>query len=252
MKAPRLALFALLLFGRSAGAAPAASAESALQAFNTANEHFRKGEYVQAAGAYEAALAASGASGALHYDAANAWQKAGELGRAIGHYRAAERLTPRDEDLAANLEQARRRVADRIEPPRPSPALRTAFFWVYVLSSRELLLGTAAALGLALALLGLRFSGRAWALGPALGALGLALALGGGLAGRALGQPALGVVVPAEASVRAGPEPGATTLFHLHAGTELEVQGDEGDWQKIRLSDGKRGWLRLDELFLVR
>ena len=242
----RLALWLLLAAG-----AVAPASEGALAAFNAGHEYFRKGEYIQAAGAYEAALAAAGPSGALHYDAGNAWLKAGELGRAIGHYRAAERLTPRDEDLAANLEQARKRVADRLEPPRPSPALRTAFFWAYVLSARELLHGTAAALGLALCFLCVRLTGRGWASFSALAALALGLALGGGLLGAGLGHTPVGVVIPAEASVRAGPEPGAVTLFHLHAGTELEVQGDESGWQKVRLSDGKRGWLRRDELFVV-
>ncbi len=245
-------LACLLLAAPAVTPAPAPSPEGALQSFNVAHEYFRKGEYVLAAGAYEAALAAAGPSGALHYDAGNAWQKAGELGRAIGHYRAAERLTPRDEDLAANLEQARKRVTDRLEPPRPSPVLRTAFFWAYVLSARELLHGAAGALGLFFALLAVRIGGRGWALGPALASAAFALAFGLALAGRMLAFSTIGVVVPAEVSVRAGPEPGATTLFHLHAGVELEIQGDEGDWQKVRLSDGKRGWLRTGELFLVR
>jgi Flp pilus assembly protein TadD len=64
----------------------------------------------EAAAAYEQILTNGAVSPALYFNLGNAHFKAGQLGRAIAAYRQAERLTPRDPDVRANLQFARNRV----------------------------------------------------------------------------------------------------------------------------------------------
>lgn len=247
-----LVLQLALLLVPSVGATMPLGDEQRAAKFAQANEHYRKGELVQAIEAYEAVIQSGPENGHLRYDLGNAHLKSGNLGQAIGNYLTAQRLMPRDEDLAANLALARKRVTDRIEPPRPGALSRTAFFWVHVLSARELLLGAAIAAALALALLTVReIRSSEWMAWAAAAAGLLALACGAGLLWRTAFAARVAVVEPAEIEVRAGPERSATTLFRLHAGAELRVDDAEGDWLKVSLADGKRGWLRRDEAFLV-
>jgi tetratricopeptide (TPR) repeat protein len=249
------ALF-LLLFAAAPAVVPPPAAvgeDQRAAVFARAAEHYRKGEYGAAIGDLEAVIASGPPNGHLHYDLGNAYLKSGQVGPAIGHYLTAQRLLPRDEDLAANLEHARKKVTDKVEPPRPRAFLRTAFFWSYVLSARELVLGLAIALGALFGLVIVRMlRGAAWAVWGAVAAGVMATAFGGGLLGRLALAPALGVVQAAEVEVRTGPERGATTVFRLHSGVELEITDAEGEWLKIQLSDGKRGWLRAEEVFRVR
>ena len=60
-------------------------------------------------------IAAGGNDSAAWFNLGNAELRSGELGEAIAAYRRAERLDPIDDDIAANLAEARRRVARPIE-----------------------------------------------------------------------------------------------------------------------------------------
>jgi hypothetical protein len=44
-------------------------------------------------------------------------------------------------------------------------------------------------------------------------------------------------------SVRSAPDDQSTSLFVLHEGVKLQVLDVVGNWNKIRLADGKVGWI---------
>jgi tetratricopeptide (TPR) repeat protein len=86
-------------------------------------------------------IAAGGNGPAAWFNLGNAELRAGNLGEAIAAYRRAERLDPIDDDIAANLAEARRRVTRPIEAdggtpfrnqlgstPRRSPGPVSGFF----------------------------------------------------------------------------------------------------------------------------
>ena len=52
------------------------------------------------------------------------------------------------------------------------------------------------------------------------------------------------VILQTEVSVLAGPDSRDTLLFKLHEGTVVHLERSEEGWSLIRLSDGRRGWLR--------
>ena len=52
-----------------------------------------------------------------------------------------------------------------------------------------------------------------------------------------------GVVVAKDITVRSGNGITNTALFQLHDGAECKIIKQEGDWLKIKLPDGKKGWI---------
>jgi len=155
--------------------------------------------------------------------------------------------------VAANLAFARRSTKDALAPPGPSPWLSTLFFWHYELSRREL---AWAVLLLNLlfwsALAALLFRRRSPTLRWTAGALLLLLAAtGGSLAVRHLWPTRVGVVLPQEIDAVSGPGSEAVVRFKLHAGTEVRVEDERGDWVRISLPDGQQGWVAADHVTVV-
>ena len=53
-----------------------------------------------------------------------------------------------------------------------------------------------------------------------------------------------GIVTSKEILVRSGRTINGTVLFKLHDGTEFEWVEENGGWVKVRLCDGKKGWVQ--------
>ncbi|HMD14583.1 MAG TPA: SH3 domain-containing protein, partial [Bacteroidota bacterium] len=50
---------------------------------------------------------------------------------------------------------------------------------------------------------------------------------------------------------KSAPDNQSTDLFVLHEGVTVEVLDAVGDWRKIRLADGKVGWMMLSNMELI-
>ena len=73
-------------------------------------------------------------NGRLFYNIGNIYFRLGDTGKAILNYRRAERFIPNDVNLQQNLNYARSRCVDRIDPKPQTQVFRTIFFWHYDLS----------------------------------------------------------------------------------------------------------------------
>ena len=82
-------------------------AQDATTIFNEANKSFEKGRYPEAAAGYEKLIESGAVSTAAYFNLGNAYLKSGQFGRAIGAYHIAQKLSPRDPDVRANLQFAR-------------------------------------------------------------------------------------------------------------------------------------------------
>ena len=237
----------------SPNAAPAESG-SAVERFVGANRAYEEGDYERAIELYQGLLREGYDSGVLHYDLGNAYLRNGELGRAIASYRRAEARTPRDRDLLANLAFARQSNKDAIAPPAPSALASTLLFWHYRLGRGELARVTLVLNALFWALLLLRVARPATqgVVGAAVVVGFLLLATGGSLVWRWLAPELVGVVVPQEVGARTAPDAESVVRFNLHAGAEVAVEAEEGDWIRITLPDGQRGWIESRWLEVVR
>ena len=233
-----------------AGAAePAPSPEipSAHELLFRANQDYLEGRYTEAAQGYESLLSRGEINGHVLYNLGNAYLRDGQLGRAILQYRKALLLLPRDGDLKANLAYARSLRLDRLEPESEARStLGVLTFWYRGLNLEEFLGAFLALHALFWAVALLRLYRPSEALSWAFALLLATSALAAGSAAfkwRQTLNGSDGVVLEKEVQARAGFTERDTVLFVLHEGAEFTILGEEADWWKIELADGKKGWI---------
>ena len=212
-----------------------------------ANGAYEEGRFAQAVSLYEQVRSGGVDNGLLHYNLGNAYLRNGQLGLAIASYLRSQRLLPRNEDVAANLQFARNSTRDALTPPQPTPAMRTLFFWHFALSRPELV-QVFVVVNLALwGLLSLRLfrprlaaESLRWLIGAA---LLVAMLTGGSLLTHWLRPQRVAVVVPPEVDAHSELDTGSVVRFKLHAGTEVQALETRDGWVRVGLPDGEQGWI---------
>ena len=226
--------------------------------FQKANEAYRAEQYQRADSLYRAILSKGYENGTLYYNLGNCAYKLGNIGEAVLFYRKALKLNPHDDDAAKNLKIARLKVLDKIElPPRffllkwwdalihnwhftAYGKLALAFWWILFLAAGVWVVVKREAL-------------RQWMRRLAMFA-GILFLLTAGLgyaAYTAQVEKQQGVVIADVLTARSAPEEHATELFVIHAGTELSVLEKRQGWLKIRLLDGKEGWVPANAVGII-
>jgi len=215
--------------------------------FFHANAAYRDGQYATAVGEYEQIRASGLSSGNLYFNLGNAYFKLGDHGRAILNYERAERLLPRDPDVAANLTYARSLTgAEACPPPRWQ---HLVFPLAEHLPSRQLAsLMSACFSAVMLGLAAYRLSPRRprWLLYVAAGSSVALVVATASFARRAYAQhwvrTAL-VIAEGETAARFEPAPSGTVHFALKQGTRVQLAETREGWTQVTRCDGRRGWV---------
>jgi tetratricopeptide (TPR) repeat protein len=218
--------------------------------FSAANKLYAEGKFADAAAGYEKILQTGAQSPALLFNDANAEFKSGHLGRAIASYRRAAQLSPRDDEIRANLAFVRNQVQ--------GATVRESRWqnWACVLTLNEGALLTAALFWLTFALLIAR------QIRPALvprlknatrifAALTILSTLVLGLQAANHFSKATAVVTAAEATARSGPFDEAQSAFTGRDGAELSVLDRHGDWVQVSGGVEKIGWLPVKQVAIL-
>lgn len=226
-----------------------------------ANQLYEAGNYADAVRAYEALVVSGIEDPVLYYNLGNAQLRLGAVGEAIASYRRAQRLAPRDQEIAANLRIARGRTQDLIVPTETVENSETendvtengvtAFFngrftpdrWLSANESAILALGLWLFLGLLV--VGVRVfpvlrPPFAYSIGLLLLLLVLSL-MPLAMHLNAQRHPAAVVITP-EIHVRSGPGDNYLTAFTLHDGAEVTVLEERAIWLRIALPGELQGW----------
>jgi len=224
-------------------------ANEASTLFQQAGQFYQAGQYAEAATAYEKILANDLENWQVHYNLGNAYFKQRQLGKAILHYEKALALNPENEDIRFNLDLANLSVIDRI----PTPPKSLVVIWLKT-TLHAISLQTATIVAAVL-----------WAL---LFIMLIARILAGGFLQRlsqSLLWPSLvawalvtivfawqlyeksnyryAIVLTPRVVVTSAPAEGATEVFTLHEGVRVQLETSSGEYQRIRLADGKVGWM---------
>jgi len=229
---------------------PGRAQSAAVGLFEQANRAYEEGRYEEAGRIYEEILAAGTMHGTVLYNLGNAYFKMNRLGEAILAYERAQRLLPRDEDVAANLQLARELTVDKIareDPPLPVrwltyPAralnvdeLTWVSFILYLLTASLVVLGIWAR--------PVRL--RKKVLVSALVAGVLLVVSASSLAGKIYRQTSAdrAVILAAAVDARSGPGDDYTRIFTAHEGTTVRVRQRREGWYLIALPNGLGGWI---------
>lgn len=198
------------------------------------NEALAAGDLDGADAAIRGTLDAGAYTSDVYYNLGNLRYRQDRLPEAVLAWRCAAALAPRDPDVRANLDIARRKLPDHFDVEPVTPAWAP---WQRALTPAEGEWVGAALAGGALLALGL---GGARARVPA----GLGLTLGAWVCAGALAADAalpVGVLqAPATATSDLG---GGSTLFTLSAGAEVQLVDQGGGQLLVALPDGRRGWV---------
>ncbi len=239
--------FALVLLSAACSHAAGGSPE---RLFAEAGSLYAKGRYTEAIDIYHELLASGHATKEVYSNLGNAQFKNGRLAESILAYRRAARLDPSDANLQHNLNVANARLRDRVEPmpllfivewwnalKQGSTAATlfwwsVAFFWllaafVYVFFGYAHLALRRVALGLG----SLVFIVWATALAMYLDKADDERTRRGA------------VVMQAQVSVRSTPDATGIESFVVHEGLTIDVLEEKGSMSRVRLADGKDGWL---------
>jgi tetratricopeptide (TPR) repeat protein len=225
------------------------------EVFDIANEEFKAGNYQDAAGLYEGILSSFKLKNTdIYYNLGNAYFKLGRYGKAIASYRKALLLSPREQDVLANLRVVRSRTRDKLDSPRSTELFRDLFFFHYDVnrSESELIFLIAYGMTALFGAVGLFWKSKAMRWTAAAGlALTVIFASSTMVHAYREAHPSDAVVVAAEADLHTGPGDSYLTTFNLHDGAELYIHDRTKDWYQVELSDGRRGWIAANSIELI-
>jgi len=226
-----------------------AANQSVTISFDAANKLYEQGKFAEAASAYQQLLKSDQASAAVYYNLGNAFFKAGQIGRAIAAYHQAERITPRDPDLRANLQFARNQIQG---PTLTNPTWKR---WLAAITLNEWTVLAGGIVWMWFVLLTVlqwrpahKPALRVYV--PVLGIAAALLCVVLAIAWREARWTYRAVVITPEVAVRQGPLDESQTAFTLHDGAELQVLDRKDDWLQVTTDPRRIGWVRRDRVIL--
>jgi len=215
-----------------------------------AGELYRSGDFEKAIKIYEQ-LRNEGYEGtSLFFNLANSYYRIGKLGYAILNYERALKISPSDEDVKHNLAFANLSVVDKIQP---LPTFLLFDWWENLLTALSINSWTYTTYFFYIVLLGLiivyffakTIFQQKLIIFSSLGiflVLALTITL---LVVKINREQTLinGVIVEQSITVKSSPDQNSTDAFVIHEGLKVKLEDKLDQWTKIRLADGKVGWV---------
>jgi len=223
------------------------AASPSFTGFDAANKLYEQGRFGDAASAYETLRKENGTSAALLYNLGNASFKSGRIGKAVSAYLEASHLTPRDPDIRANLQFARKQVQG------PTLAGNAVHAWLSRLTLNEWSALAAISLWLVFAQLiamqlwpAAKAPLRPWTLATA--GVALLLIIGAVTAFSLENSGRYSVVVAAKVQVHSSPFEGSDKTFDLQDGAEVQILDEKEGWVQVTTDPRRTGWIQKQNL----
>lgn len=226
--------------------------------FDDANKLYLEQKYSDAIAKYESILKNGYESGEVYFNLGNAYYKSGKLQKAILNYERAKKLMPGDEDLLFNLRLTNAQLIDKVDPiPElfiydwantllTLVSLRTMLILMYVLFLLTLVL-------FSLFLFAKTYEQKRYFL---MGGIIAAFLLVIGIANFTIqsyreSNTEYAIVMTDVANIKSAPDKSGNDLFIIHRGLKVQVLDAVNTWRKIRLADGKVGWIQEPEIEII-
>lgn len=227
--------------------------------FKKGNEFYNNGDFQEAIASYESIIESGEHSADLYFNLANAYYKMNQVAPSIFYYEKALQLAPTDQEIKNNLSYAQNMTIDDIEVipetgfSKISNSVINSFsfdVWAMIAVTLTLLF--------VILFLSYYFSYAThkkrilFVFGFTSLALGLfALTMAYQKYGMVQNENSA-IVFEQESEVKTDPNLRSETAFKLHEGTKVMILESFNDnWVKIRLADGKTGWIVLDDVKML-
>lgn len=225
---------------------------------DSANTYYKNAEYEKAINVYKSIINSGYHSAELYYNLGNAYYKSNKIAYAIANYERSLKLNPNDESTKFNLKMANTHVVDKIE-------VLPLFFlksWssniVMSLQSNTWAVISLSAFLFALVLLLFFFLSNSVVLRKFAFVISIfafvtvifTFNFSRKQKWVAQNNPDAIVLTPSVV-VKSSPDDSGTELFLIHEGLKVQIVGKLDEWREVKLSDGNRGWIKLNNLIII-
>lgn len=226
--------------------------------FQKGNEFYHEGNYSEAIKMYDGIVEKGYQETSLYYNLGNAYFRSGKIGLAILYYEKAKKLSPSDEDIDHNLNFANTKIVDRIETlPRffifdwweNLLAFLSLSGWTYLAYMFYLLILFAFAYYFfAKSLKAQRISVYSGFTAMFLFVLSVILLLVN--LNREINVK-YGIITEPAAVAKFSPDVNSKDAFVVHEGLKVKAEDKVNNCIKIKLIDGKIGWLDENRIKII-
>tara|TARA_R110000868_G_scaffold410193_2_gene697562 strand:+ start:2653 stop:3402 length:750 start_codon:yes stop_codon:yes gene_type:complete len=218
--------------------------------FEQGNSLYNQGKYAEAIDKYKAILGTKNHSEALYFNLANAHYKLNNIAPSIYYYEKALQLAPNDTDIKNNLAFAKNMTIDAIDVV-PDAGFSKLIKKVTGIMSFDNWAKTAVLSVILFVLLFLTYYFTYSTLKKRLAFIGsnVFLFLAAISVMIAFHKYTVyqndneAIVFARESTVKNEPNSRSNEVFRLHEGTKVKILDTVNHWKKIKLADGKTGWI---------
>ncbi len=233
-------------------------AESVEQLFNKANNYYKVKKYIDAIATYNEILKQGNESYIVYYNLGNTYYKNGNFGYAILYFEKALKLSPGDEDIIHNIAIVSSKLKDKVEIV---PKLFIFNWWealISIFSPDAWTIVTSIFFIMILLAITLFFFSRTFILNRIAFFCGIififlffiSFILTIGKIESAKGSN-YGVLINNVANVKSSPDENGKVTFIIHEGLKVKIEDEIDNWYKIRLTDGKLGWIEKEDIGII-
>lgn len=223
-----------------------------------ANQFYKSGNYTEAITGYETALHKGYHGASLFYNLGNAYYRTGKFGLAIMYFEKALQLSPDDEDIQHNLVIANSKIVDKVD------VVPKFFLFTWWEAMQNLIHPSGWKIFMfivylfLIVVIGIFFTSRK--------PLTKKYSFYGGASiffifvfsivlfltkQHQVENYHYGIVLEQTVNVKSSPDEKSSDAFILHEGIKIKVEDKLEGWNKIRLSDGKLGWLESSAIGII-
>lgn len=226
--------------------------------FLKGNESFQNRDYEEAAAYYERILELGYEGVPLFYNLGNTYYRLARIGMAILNYERALRLSPGDEDISYNLAIAYSRTIDQLQVVPRLFILDwienlLAMFSIEGWTIFSYLLFLLTLFAFSVYFFSKKILIQKWGLFSSLAAglffLFTAVILFVNVSRDSSSQFA--IMIENRSEVKLSPERESGDAFIIHEGIKVKIEDELDEWKRIRLSDGKSGWILKNKLIKI-
>jgi len=225
--------------------------------FKQGNIAYKNADYQLAVQKYEKAINPDKESGTLYFNLANAYYKLNKIAPSVYYYEKALKLNPDDEDILHNLKLAQQMKIDKIKkvPVGLIEKINRKIAETFSTHIWGILAVVWAFLGLGFFILFL-FSSKSnlKRIGFVMMFLSLFVFLfswhNAGISHK-ISFEKYAIIFTDNTTLQAEPNLTSDKITNLHEGTKIKLLKKENNWQLIKLSDGKKGWVPTNDFRII-